>query len=269
MSFNTLNNILSNAQTYGAIHRTINLPKPPSSTTAANANCGGITGQRMPVSLNIFGGTSSSPSLGASVTGGYITQLRVASPLISTLSILGIEYQMGQVTANGGTGTFVDGSALPTKSIVNAGGTSVTIAPLMIFAYVSTTMVGAGTYTLTITYANQDGTGGRTATLTIPNVSVVNSAFDVIPHLQGDDTTMTDITGITLTGTSGVIKIMALFPVGWSSGTSVDDYNVATDPLTCTFPFFKIENTDTLAFYRLGAQWTSEAILNYTIVPEI
>lgn len=176
---------------------------------------------------------------------------------------------MGQVTANGGTGTFSDGSALPSKTIRHAGtNNTVTIAPLKIFAYVSTTMVGSGTYTLTITYANQDGTGSRTATLTLPNVSAVNSTFDVTPHLQSGDTSITDVTNITLSGTSGVVRIMGLLPIGFSIGSTLDDFALYNDPLTNNLPMYPISNTDSIAIYRLGSNSTNNLLYHFTIVAD-
>ena len=261
-------NLMYSAQNYGTVSRNGSYYLS-ASTTAAVVTCGYTTIQRYPFTINIFGGTAASPSLGTGVTGGYMTYFRALNEDTNTHILCGIEYELAYVTANGSSGTFTDGTALPTKNIRFAGAdNSMTVAPLALYAVVSTVMVGAGSYTLTITYANQDGTGSRTATMVIPNVSAVNSAFDILPHLQAGDTSVTDITNITLTGTSGVVKIKAVFPTGFSLATGIDDSMSYNDPLTNNLPMYPIANTDVLAFYRIGANTTNCLVYNFTIVAD-
>jgi hypothetical protein len=261
------NNLIANAQAYGMAN-SFTTHEITASTTAATVNCGFQTAQRYPRNFNLIGQTGTA-TLGGGVTGGYATYLRPYCSVGNTHTIVGIEYQLGQITANGGTGTFVDGSAMPTKSFrIGGASSSLQTSAMLVFASVSTVMVGAGTYTLTITYVNQDGTGSRTATLTIPNIAAVNSAFDVIPHLQAGDTGIQDITNITLTGTSGVIRIYGLLPLGYSTNTTSSAYACFSDPLALPMPMYLIEAADTLAVYTMGTNAVKTCMVIMGVVAE-
>ena len=56
----------------------------------------------------------------------------------------------------------------------------------------------AGNCDVTVTYTNQDGTTGRTGTVTIPGGSIVGESFAVV--LQAGDYGVTDVTNVTTVG---------------------------------------------------------------------
>jgi len=254
--------------TYGMVSRFFNL-NMLATTTAATVDCGKVTAQRYLQSVNIFGGTTASPSLGTGVTQGYVTECAMLQE--DTASCLcGIEYNFGSIS--GATDTYTDsGVSMPTKTIrIEGADSSIQTAALNAFAVVSTTFAGAGTYTYAITYVNQDGTGSRTATLIIPTTALINSAFDIIPHLQAGDTGIQNITNVALTAgnpSAGVLSFRGLLPINFSR-TATAGVVVCSDPLTSTLPMFPIANSDVLAFYRLGASSTNCLFIHLAIVAD-
>lgn len=74
---------------------------------------------------------------------------------------------------------------------------------------------GAGTPTITISYTNQDGTAGRTATNIIATVasSAIGAVYDI--GLQAGDTGVRSVESLTLsaTWTSGTINLVAWRPI--------------------------------------------------------
>lgn len=91
---------------------------------------------------------------------------------------------------------------------------------------------GAGTPTITISYTNQDGTAGRTATNIIATVasSAIGAVYDI--GLQAGDTGVRSVQSLTLsaTWTSGTINLVAWRPVASVSLQALVPN--AIDPLT-------------------------------------
>ena len=171
----------------------------PAAITAATTGSGYTTVRRFPRPIVI-------PSVAAPVTGFYITAVIVA-PSQTQGQIVGLEYLLG--TINIGTGAFTDGVAMPSKTIR---GTSVQTAASLAFCAVTSAV--SGTSTITITYTNQSGTTGRTASLTLPSSPALGSAFYIHPHLQAGDTGIRDVTNITQSGgTGGVVEVYGLLPI--------------------------------------------------------
>lgn len=239
---NSLDNIIDSIGNYGSLIR-MHTDTFASNTTAATAASGYITAQRFPNPFTV-------PGYGSGVTDAYMTHLSMMTDRNIVDMVFGIEYLLGTVTANGGTGTFADGVAMPNRKV---NGSSIQSASQMLFAVVTTVMVGAGNYTLTITYTDQGGNGGATSTLTIPNVSAVNSAFLINPHLASGDSGVQDITGITLTGTTGVIKIYGLLVLGNSIfGTQTTSLPNPIQSITVPEIMWNITTGETLNGYRLN-----------------
>jgi hypothetical protein len=127
------------------------------------------------------------------------------------------------------------------------------------FMEVFTTM-GAGTPTLTISYTNQAGTAGRTATLVVPTSAMTAGQVVPIP-LQSGDTGVQTIQTITLsaTMTSGNFGITLGRYLGGAGcplanvSTDPQDYaelglpNITTSP--CLWPLFIASSTTATTIY--------------------
>jgi len=134
--------------------------------------------------------------------------------------------------------------------------------PPVAFLVVTTTLTGATTPVLTITYKNQAGTGSKTATLTLPSNPVVNSAFIINPHLASGDSGVQDITNLSIsTGTGGVIKIYGALILGktydQSNGGGAGN---GIDPLVSNEEMWLCETNDVIGFYTLGTQTSVQIV---------
>src|SRR5205807_1416914 len=118
-----IDSMLASAANNGLLTRSL-FDQVTSSTTAATTSCGYVSAQRFPTPFTV-------PSLGASVTGVVFPYVGIGCSSNSTGSyVCGIETLLGTVTANGGTGTFVDGSVMPTRTVK---GVSVVTATQQVF----------------------------------------------------------------------------------------------------------------------------------------
>lgn len=260
---------MNSSSAYGMVSRLVGL-NILAATTAGTITAGYITVQRYSNTINIFGGTSASPSLGTGVTQGYMTECAMLNEDAATAHLCGIEYDFGSMS--GATDTYTDsGVSMPTKTIrIEGADVSIQTAALRAYAVITTTMTNAGTYTYDITYVNQDGTTGRTATIVIPAQAAVNSAFDIIPHLQAGDTGIQNITNVTLTAgnpSGGVINFKGVLPLGFSSVVLAGGFSTI-DPLSTTMPMFPIANTDVIAFYRFGSTAANNLLAHIGIVAD-
>ena len=203
-------------------------------TTAATTASGSISLQK----LGIF----TFPSVGAGYQGSCIVSGEAYSEDLG-LFIGCFEKDVGTLTVSTNVASAM--GSMPTKTIK---GVSLTTAGSMVFAVISTTLV-ATTPVLTITYTNQDGTAGRTATMTLPTNALVGSAFYVSPHLQANDTAIRTITNISIsTGSAGVIKIFCAFPPVLIS--NIQAVTGSLPPLLSPIPPVLFESGDTIGFYR-------------------
>jgi hypothetical protein len=257
------NNIMNSSSAYGMVSRVIT-QFIPAVTTAATTTCGLTSRQRYPASINVFGGTTADPSLGTGVTQVYLTDFMGFTEDTPQIILCGIEYNFG--TMSGVTDTYTDsGVSMPSKTIrIEGADSAVQTAALVCHAVVTTAFSGTGTYTYAITYTNQDGTTGRTATIVVPNGSALYSAFDLIPHLQAGDTAIRDITACALTAgnpSAGVLTFYGLLPLAMSQTATVSTTG-PNDILSTNFPMFPIANTDEIAFYSSG-QATSNRLVAY------
>lgn len=87
------------------------------------------------------------------------------------------------------TNTFTDGSAYTAPAFASS-----------MYLYITTTIGNVANDTVTITYTNQAGTTGRTATVSVPKNTAAGTRLLVT--LQAGDYGVTDITNITHTSTS-------------------------------------------------------------------
>lgn len=122
---------------------------------------------------------------------------------------------------NTATNTFTDGESLTAPRFDNK-----------MFIYV-TTQIGSGANDIiTITYTNQDGIEGRTATVTIPKNSLVGTRIEIT--LQTGDYGIRDVTNVTHTQTDqagefNIEGILSLFYLGLTSSNVM--YSTSIPPI--------------------------------------
>ena len=224
--------------------------------TAATANSGGVSTLRVPTRIQM------PSSNGTGVAGFIASNIWSISTNNNSMLVTGLEYEMGTLTVSGNT--FTDGVAMPTKTVR---GTSITTAASIAFAVV-TTAVTATTPVLTITYTDQDGNTGQTATLTLPTSPIIHTGFYITPHLASGDTGIRDITNLSIsTGTAGVIKIYGILPLSFNSTTVAPlpaNLNFMSAPLV---PYL-IEPSEYIAVYRLGSTSSTEITFGFSLIPE-
>jgi len=96
---------------------------------------------------------------------------------------------------------------------------------------------GAGVPTITVSYTNQAGTAGRTATNSFPTAasSVASSFFPI--GLQADDTGVRSVQSLTLsaTWTSGTMNLVAYRPIA-CTGAYIGGYPANIDALGAVMP---------------------------------
>lgn len=223
-----------------------------SATTAANITSGYVTAQRYPSPLIM------PASFGTGITGAVFPYIRMVNEDGNTAIVCGIEYNLGTLTISGNT--FADGVAMPTKTIR---GSSIVTATQMAFLQVSANLT-ATTPVITITYTDQSGNTGNTATMTLPTNATLNSAFNITPHLANGDTGIRDITNMsTDVGTAGSLVVRGLLVLNVSNN-STGAMCGSQDPLTVPHLMWKAEASENIAFYRLGNTAASNiiAVLN-------
>lgn len=233
---NSLDNMLASAADNGPLVRLLEQKVP--STTAALATCGGVSWQRSDRPFTV-------PSVGAGLTG-------VAFPTIDFLQsssvralMAALEYSLGSI--NLATNVFTSGVTMPTKTVR---GVSVQTASLIPIVHVKAAVTG--TVVLTITYTNQGGTTGKTATLTLPANAVAQSAFLIAPHLASGDTGIQAVTNLTQTGgTAGTLEVLGLLPLAYTEWPQIGGFD--TIPfLQSPHPIYVAAAGDVIGFHNVG-----------------
>jgi hypothetical protein len=219
-----------------------------SATTAADAACGGISIQKYPHHLIV-----DAALLGTGVTGVYFPTISLCSDDAITGVMAALGYSMGSLVFS--SGTFIAQDTMPTKTVRGSSVQTASLVPLLI---VITTLV-ATTPTITITYTNQAGTGGRTASMTLPANAAENSAFLITPHLQSGDTGIRAVTNITTSaGTGGTVAVYGLLPL--FSSVVVGTVSPAWSPNVLSYPenIWLATAGEKIYFFRFGAISTTQ-----------
>lgn len=141
------------------------------------------------------------PALGAGIEGAVISNYGGhATP--TTEQVLVWKTVMGTLTVAGNS--FSAGSAMPSRKHLGRTAAEQTVAKLPVL-YVKTSLSGGTFATVTITYTNQDGVSGRTATVgALPTANPpAGSGYFVAPHLQAGDTGMLSVQGMSVSGVTG------------------------------------------------------------------
>lgn len=215
-----------------------------SSTTVATINSGGQTMQRF---QNVF----TVPTMGGSVLGAYCTHMALHIPGGAGMNIVGgLEVDLGTLTVSGNS--FSAGSSMPSRPTAE-NSTPVQSAALFNAIYVSAS-VTATTPVVTITYTNQDGTTGRTASLTLNSNPAVNSMFSLRTHLQSGDTGIRAVTNMSIsTGSAGTIKAIGILPIAIHATNNSSGAGGGFPPLGMPISMPRLAAGDNIGFYRIGA----------------
>lgn len=243
---------LAQHASFGHLSRCISQNLPLS--TAANATSGFNTIRRMPTLYTM-------PALGGSVEGCVMTRFSVMAAVSGVAYFAAIEVLLG--TLNMATGAFTDGVAMPTnrKHFMNRAG--VQVASLMPVCRVSAA-VTATAPVITTTYVNEDGTGSRTCTMTLPNNAALNSCFLMAPHLQTGDTGIRDITAATRSvGSAGTIQLHGLLPLSWQVSITATGATAPVSPLWVPTVDWDVIEADTIGFYAIGSAAATNAVVDF------
>lgn len=144
---------------------------------------------------------------------GYIpTQINLtgSSNASARMVIVAEMIDMGSIDISGASGTFTDGSAMPTRT--QLGASNALASPVWCEAE---TAPSATPGTLNVTYTDQDGNTGISAPATNINGSAVARSGCFLP-LDSSDWGVRDITGATRSGgttPTGVIRFWGLIPL--------------------------------------------------------
>jgi hypothetical protein len=206
--------------------------------TAANATSGFMTESRS--------GAYTLPTMTSPCTGAYLTYARAIGAYQGPVQV-GLEKDLGTLTISGNA--FSGGAAMPTRKLSGA-----TAAQLVSHdpRLVVSTVLSATTPTITITYRNQDGTGSRTATLTLPTSPAVGSSFRFQPLLQSGDTGITEVTNISTSGgTSGVLKVYGFVPC-YTSVPPSTAVHCGLNVTAVARANVRFESGDIVGFYRFS-----------------
>lgn len=169
-------------------------------TAAAVATAGGVT-------MQTWDRGKAVPAYHSDVDGVVVTNYR-ASFLNTTESYLLFRgATLGAATIAAGSSTFVPGSAMPSRRYCGKPAAQQIPADMPTLR-VTTALSGGTVATVVITYTNQDGTGGRTATLVLGTNPGVGSSYLITPHLQGTDTGILSVQNISVTGVNaGAVQV--------------------------------------------------------------
>lgn len=231
-------------------------------TTAALITAGGSTISRVVESLTI-------PPMTSPVTGAYLMYAAVVGIAGNILEAALEPTALGILTLSGNV--FSGAASMPTRSIYDhttgRAGAAVQMPSVNPMLLVTTTLVAA-TPVITITYTNQAGVGGRTATLTLPTNALINSAFRIAPHLQSGDTGILSVQNIsTSAGSAGVLSVRGLIPLvdmPYSGGA----YNATSMPVVLPISNLLLQAGDVIAFYRSGSTSTASQAVILIFSPE-
>ena len=232
----------------------LNIDKGSATVTAALTTCGYLTARKFPNTITL-------PTITSPSTEVYCTYCRIMASTASVSLMCGKLINLGNINMN--TGTYTSGSSMPTNTIA---GLSLTTSATHIMAVVTTALT-ATTPTLTITYTDQGGNTGQTATLVLPTSPVIDTTFLVSPHLANADSGVRAITACTKSaGTAGVITFYGVQELGrsimiGSGGT------IAWEPvLGMTKPRYPLSGGDVIGFFCFGstANMDMAAMLSFT-----
>lgn len=220
-----------------------------SSTTAALTTCGYTSIQKLENTFRMM------PSFGTGVTGALLTSIYTNISTATRQMVCGIEYELATIDMNTGSASFAE--TMPNKVIL---GDTIQTASLFTLMVV-TSSVTATTPTMSITYVNQNGDTGRTASLVLPTSPTVRSCFQVNPHLQSGDTGIRSVTGLTKSaGTAGTIKIYGILPLAIVN-CSATSFSSSVGLFNTNLPKYPIAASENIGFYLINTTTTCSLLV--------
>lgn len=250
----TNDNMLNTIETKGAIP--IHLNTLVASVTAGTVQSG-YTGFKHYTDEFIM-----PSSLPASVLGYFFGSLDVSANINQATTHACLQYDLATLT---GAASFAAGVTMPVKRIL---GQSIQTAAMLAVLRITTAFTGGTTPTIVITYTNQDGVTGRTATLILPANPTANAAFLIAPHLQSGDTGILSVQNITRSlGTVGVCVVSGLLPMHIQP-SAISAPN-PVEPLTQMLPRFLAEANEVIAFYANQAANATQVQISGLLIPEV
>jgi hypothetical protein len=243
-NFNSVDNMIGESYRNGIYSQLLFL-NTPGVTTNANTTSGYETIQRHPITFAV-------PSVGGANLTMRFPNVKLCGASANSTLFCGIEYELGSLAVSGNA--YTDGVAMPSKTLYTT--SEQTAAALILL--VSTVTLTATTPVVTINYTNQDGTTGRSCTLTLPSSVAANSAFLVTPHLQSGDTGIRDLSasgpnGLSIsTGSAGTLKLYGILPLAYGAGNNAGTISCPS-PMAFPANMWPCLSGEKIGFYRLGS----------------
>lgn len=206
------------------------------------------------------------PSMGANVAGAYCIHSN-AYNFAAGQMMLAYETLLGSCSRAAGTDTFVPGSAMPSRRWTGKAGAAAQLVSNHTMLYVPATFSGAVGVVCTITYTNENGVSGRTATLTLGSNPLIGTAHQIGPHLQSGDLGIQSVQGISFSGgTTCSVRIYGILPLALHhSGTGLTG---GMGQFMIPVPQPLLQAGDTLAIYRGGTTISGSGTFTSFFAPE-
>lgn len=155
------------------------------------------------------------PTMPAGVSSYIPVEAHIGAQTGGAVSVLIAELiNLGSLDISGASGTFTDGSAMPTRTEL---GTSTVMAGAVIAEV--TTILNATPGTYTITYVDQDGNGAETTAAATPTASATVGSAGFV-RLNTTDWGVRDITAAARaagTTPTGVIQFWGVIPISMTA----------------------------------------------------
>jgi hypothetical protein len=160
--------------------------------------------------------------------------------------MLGLEVLLGTVTVSGNV--FVAGSSMPTRNVY---GSSVQLAASAVFVVVSSTINASTPSTVTVTYTDQSGNTGKTASVQVQANAAIECAYLLTPYLASGSPGVRAVTGISVTAnlSGGAYKVYGFCQLLWAGESGSQNTVGCLQPNEYSTPQVPLASGDTLACY--------------------
>lgn len=226
-------------------------------TVYANLATGGVnsfmSGLKNQGTMGRIGHTAALPSLPSGVA-SYIPLSMMIACSASGAIIVGKLIDMGSFDISG-SGTFTDGSAMPTVTEL---GVSRAIPTALIAEVTTAISFSVTTPSISVTYTDQDGNSSTSPNLTIPNACPVGQVG--FGTLATGDFGLTDITNCTRVGSPttpvGVIKFWGMIPLAIMSNLNSVNSTLCSESLITggSMSVQRYGAGDVLGIFHFGVQ---------------
>lgn len=201
--------------------------------------------------------TPALPSLPSGVTAWIPTAISISCSTANVGMLVAKIVNLGSFDiSNTNTGTFTDGSAMPTQTVFNTASTSLCSAVL---TEITTATTGTQT-NVTVTYKNHAGTGGQTTIIT-PVTAAVTRSVSYMPLAVGDwgVQDITAVTRVSSAGPTGVIAFYGIIPLSFMP-TFTTSAPMVDNLITSGVNLHRLGAGDTIGIFCLGSGAVKAAI---------